>query len=408
MPKPRSLKRFGTLAKRLGRGEDGHTVVYVTLSAGVILGMIGLALDGSRAMITHSEAQAAADAAALAAASQLDGQAGACARAKAAATSVTNAQRFAEGGGAPVTIASGSPVCLSGLPTSDSAATTGFVTTSDPASRYVQVTTQQLTHQNTFLAALTTQNTALIQRSAVAGFRRSLCSASPVMMACNTLSWTPGVVFEAWDNKGGSLKGWLNSDGCGNANCVHDELAQLQPAFCVVDNSLEPATGNKTNKAADGYNTRFGEKSTSEFPSDLNITSYPRDNSTGTPGWDCAAYFNANHASDGLMSQKPAGCTANATSVTRYSIYQLERSANKIPAAGQPKPGTKTTPVERRLAYLAVFDCSNGGPPAGFIKAFMIEPAKGTSSKTAFLEPLGLSTSKTDPTAIHEEVQLYR
>ena len=46
--------------------------------------------------------------------------------------------------------------------------------------------------------------------------------------------------------------------------------------------------------------------------------------------------------------------------------------------------------------------------PEGYLKAFMIEPAIGKSSKTQFVEALGLATSKTDPTAIHEEVQLYR
>ena len=407
MTRPR-FTLTGRLA-RLRADEAGNTLVYVTLSAAVILGMIGLVLDGSRAMITHSEAQGAADAAALAAASQLDGQSGACARAKAEATAVTNRQRFAQGGGGAIAIAANSPRLLSGLPNRDAASVDGLVlpddTTCDPAARYVEVKTQQLTHQNTLLAALTSQNTTLIQRTATAGFRRSLCAAAPVMSVCNTLSWQPGVAFDAWDNKGGSQKGWLNSNDCGDANCVHDELAQLQPAFCVVDNSLAPATGNKTKKASDGYNTRFGEGSTSEYPSDLNVMKYPRDNVPGKPGWNCAGYFDTYHASDKLP--KPTGCTANATEVTRYSIYQLEREKNKIPDAGKPKTGNTTT-VERRLVYLAVFNCAVGGAPQAFIKAFMIEPAIGTSTKVGFIEPLGLATSKTDPTAVHEEVQLYR
>jgi hypothetical protein len=38
----------------------------------------------------------------------------------------------------------------------------------------------------------------------------------------------------------------------------------------------------------------------------------------------------------------------------------------------------------------------------------MIGPAKGTSTKTIYVEALGIVTSKTDPTVLHEEVQLYR
>jgi hypothetical protein len=366
-------------------------------------------------MITHSEAQAAADAAALAGASQLDGQGpvgaglGACARAQAEAAAVTNQQSFAAGGGGAITIASGSPICLSGLPSSDASSTSSFATTSDAASQYIQVTTQQLTHQNTFLAAEATNNTAIIQRTAVAGFRRSLCAAAPVLMACDTLNWTAGVAFDAWNNANTSLKGWLSANGCNDANCVHDELAQLQPAFCVSDNTLQPATGNKTTKASNGYNTRFGQGSTTDEPSDLDIMSYPHDNVAGTLGWDCLTYWTTYHASDALTGQKPAGCTGNATTVTRYSVYQLERATtNGIPAAGIPPAGTPTTTAERRLVYLAVFNCSGGSAPEAFVKAFMIEPSQGTSSKTAFVEPLGLSTSKTDPTAVHEEVQLYR
>lgn len=396
---------FATAARIRGlrRDERGNVMIYVTLSAAVLLGVVGLALDGSRAMITHGEAQAAADAAALAAASQLDGQSGACTRAKAQATSVANKQRFAQGGAANVTIASGSPVCLNGLPSSDSAATSGFTTTNDTESRYVQVTTQQLTHQNQLLQALTTSNTALIQRTATAGFRRSLCAASPVMMACTTFVWTPGVAFDAWINDT-HRKGFLSA--CGpSANCIQDTLAAAAPQFCVVDDSIEPQPGNNTNKAADGINVRFGQKSSIAEPSDTNITDFkPYSNDiTGGTGWNCQSYWSAKHASDGLA--KPAGCTNNTTSLTRYSVYQAERAAGKIPSPG---PSGKTATEERRLIYLAIFNCAGSGPPVSYLKAFMLTPAVPGSSKSIWVEPIGLATSQTDPTALHEEVQLYR
>jgi Flp pilus assembly protein TadG len=396
-------KLLATAARVRGlrEDEDGNVMIYVTIMATLLLGMVGLALDGSRAMITHSEAQAAADAAALAAASQLDGQAGACARATAEASAVVNKQRFAEETSKTVTMAS--TQCLNGLPTSDSAATGGYATASDPDSKYVQVTTQQLTHQNTLLAALTTDNTALITRTATAGFRRSLCSASPVMMNCTTFVWTPGVAFDAWINNASS-KGFLSD--CGpSANCIHDTLAAGQPSFCVVDDSMTPQPGNNTTKVADGINVRFGQGSSAAEPSDTDITDFrPYSNDiTGGTGWNCSGYWTAKHPGDGLP--QPAGCTSNTTSVTRYSVYQAERAAGKIPSPG---PAGKTVPEERRLIYLAIFNCAASGPPAAFLKAFMLTPAVPGASKSIWVEPLGLATSKTDPTAIHEEVQLYR
>lgn len=387
------------------RADDrGNVLVYVSLTAAVLLGMVGLALDGSRAMITHSEVQAAADAAALAGASQLDARGGACARAKAEAQVVVNQQRFATTGLASVTVSSSN--CLSTLPSTDiTAIPTNTPDAADGDTAYIQVTTQQLTHQNTLLDALSSRHTATIQRTAVAGFRRSLCAGAPVMMMCNTLGWTPGVAFDAWDSNGAS-KGWLSD--CGNsAPCVQNTLASTQPKFCVVDNSIQPVPGNKTEKAQDGINERFGQGSSATYPSDLDVvdfTSYSSDiNGVTNSTWNCAQYWADTHG--GLA---PAGCgDATNTTMTRYAMYQLER-AGTIPAANQPAGGTDTTPAERRLVYLAIFNCGNPTAPEAFIKAFIIGRSQGSSSKTAYVEPLGLATPKTDPTAVHEEIQLYR
>jgi Flp pilus assembly protein TadG len=391
------------------RGDErGNVLIYVTVTAAVLMGMAGLALDISRATITHSEAQAAADGAALAGASQLDGTSTACTNAKSMATNVANRQRFAVGGAANVTIASGSPRCLSGLPQSDSSPIgSDSVTTSGPSSKFIEVTTQQLTHRNSFLDAVSNQHTAVIQRSAVAGFRRSLCAASPVMMLCDTATWRAGVAFDAWSDYGGN-KGFVAANGCNSANCVHDTLANATPSFCVTD-AANPAPGNKTNKAQDGINTRFGDHSTATQPSDTDIIDFSPNSQDirGGTGWNCDAYWTAKHASDGLA--KPAGCTATATADTasRYAVYQSERAAGKIPTAGRPSAGTPTTTQERRLMYLAVLDCPDGAPEA-YLKAFIIGPASGPSDHTLFVEPIGLATSRTDPNALHEEVQLYR
>ncbi len=221
------------------------------------------------------------------------------------------------------------------------------------------------------------------------------------MMACDTLSWTPGVAFDAWSNTNASLKGFLTNCSNNGNTCVTNVLAGAQAAMCVSGADVAPAPGNRTTQAADAINTRFGVNSTADDPSDLNVVSYPHDNTDGQLGWNCYNYWTANHS-----GAAPAGCTTSAT-ITRYSIYQLERSTSNIPKAGVPGTSSTTTD-ERRLVYLAVFGCPSGVAPEGFLKAFMIEPASGKNNKTQYIEPLGWATSKTDPTVIHEEVQLYR
>jgi Flp pilus assembly protein TadG len=117
----------------------------LALIISVTFGVVGLAIDASRAMVVRSESQAAADAAALAAASQLDGTPTAITRANTAlANLVSNRHRMASEAAGPVGIAQ--VRYLSGLPSSDaSPITAGFVTTNPLQARFVEITTTPLT-----------------------------------------------------------------------------------------------------------------------------------------------------------------------------------------------------------------------------------------------------------------------
>src|SRR5947207_3302796 len=75
--------------RKLGRDERGTVLVPFTLYLIAIMGMIGLALDGARTILVHNQLQDLADAAALAAAEQLDGAQDALTRADTAARSLT-------------------------------------------------------------------------------------------------------------------------------------------------------------------------------------------------------------------------------------------------------------------------------------------------------------------------------
>ena len=71
------------------RDESGAVIIWVTVVIFVLFGMVGLAIDGSRYMFLNSNMKQVADAAALAAAKELDGAKDAITRATNAATQTT-------------------------------------------------------------------------------------------------------------------------------------------------------------------------------------------------------------------------------------------------------------------------------------------------------------------------------
>src|SRR5262252_6830296 len=95
---------------QLFRNTDGAVAPTVALSLVALIAVGGVAFDYARLASMDTELQDAADQAALAAASQLDRQSGACVRAgAAAATLLTNNTLFAnEGSGIAVVVPTGS------------------------------------------------------------------------------------------------------------------------------------------------------------------------------------------------------------------------------------------------------------------------------------------------------------
>src|SRR5437667_2590979 len=87
-------------ARKLWRNRDGTVAPTVALSLVGLIGIGGVAFDYAHLASLDTELQQAADQAALAAATQLDGQSGAIARATAAAQSlITNKTLLAGGSG---------------------------------------------------------------------------------------------------------------------------------------------------------------------------------------------------------------------------------------------------------------------------------------------------------------------
>jgi Flp pilus assembly protein TadG len=450
-----NLKAIVRTARRLRDDQDGNALIYVTIAGVAILGMAGLALDGSRAVITHSEGQAAADAAALAAASQLDGGPTAIARATAAAQTtplVSNSQKFANGASpGPVVTITGMRF-LSNLPLSDDASVSGFVTTDPKLARFVEVTTEQLTHTNTFLKAVSTTNTATVQRTAVAGFRQVYCKIPPLMI-CNPDETTPGAPFAASARIGAEIKaksqggssawgpgtfGLLQTSQCtsNSADCLRDAMAAVAPNACF-ENQANVRPGEAAGPTSTGLNTRFdiyggGIKQSAENAPDTNITqdfkncnkddvkagaAFPDDTNNPPPKvfgnghWNCAAYWASNHA-----QAPPAGCTSSASApLTRYAVYKLERDAANASKYGKPqcvKPGVE----DRRVVYLTVLNCQANGvksnstnvPVEALLKAFLLRPVASGSDPDVVFEVIDVARPGIDNEVLKDDVQLYR
>lgn len=168
-------RSFGFLAAR-----DGAIAVIFAIGLSVVAGIWALSIDLGRAWNLETQLQNAADAAALACASQLDQETGALARARLAAMGglVQNTQSFAQdGAGANVTITANDIVFYS-----DIAAKT--VTTADANATYCEVTASPRSVNVIFAALISNVSTISPRARAVAELATAHCRIPPILI-CN-------------------------------------------------------------------------------------------------------------------------------------------------------------------------------------------------------------------------------
>lgn len=452
--------------RSLGRDEAGNVLIYVTLCAALIIGVAGLALDGSRAMITHHDAQAAADAAALAAAAQLDRQPDAITRATSAAQGagalVVNEQRFAQEAADNPQVAITGIRFLTGLPASDGPQVGPDVqdipaafTTTDPAeARFVEVTTAQLTHSNALLQAIGAGDGDQISARAVAGFKQMYCKIPPLMI-CNPDEVNPGDPFDdsarvgaevIAKTQGGSATWAPGTFGLlqitqtcptNSASCLRDALAAVSPNVCVESN-INVRPGEAAGPANQGMNTRFdiyrgGVTRSAENAPDVGVTQnfkqcnqdtveagapFPHDTDNPAPTrvgngrWDCAGYWAANHA-----QAAPVWCTSStAAPYTRAYVHALETTGGMPSRFGAPKCVTPGVP-ERRTIYLTVINCkanavkanSENVPVLALLKTFLLRPVATVGAEAEMdLEIVEIVDPGDTNDVLKDVVQLYR
>lgn len=247
------------------RNQDGAVAPIVAVALFGLVGAAGLAFDYARLAGLDTELQSAADQAALAAASQLDGLTGAQSRATAAAQSlIANRALFAnDGTDRTVTV----PTIAFYSAFTDGARTNA---TGDADSHFVQVTVGARTARYALTPVVNAFSSGSISASAAAGVGTAICNVPPVMV-CNPaeplnnadelLGFSPAVgvglrLITGNADAPGNF-GWLESQSGNGASDLAAALGYNRPP-----GNCSPITGvtTKTGMSASvlsALNTRF-------------------------------------------------------------------------------------------------------------------------------------------------------
>lgn len=264
---------------RLG-GNSGAVAPTVALSLFALVGAAGIAFDYARMATLDTELQNAADQAALAAASQLDGESGACSRAVAAARNllVNQSVMANDGGGLNVDVPD-SAVCLAETPTvpdddeiddAPGASVRFFqdkagliASTTNANANFVEVTVESRTANFALTPVVGALSSGDLSARARAGLGTALCKVPPLMICppngvtdWNTLR---GIGIRAVSNTGPNwAPGAFGFIGPGDTNSTQMGLAFQNPVFqCQEIQGEEPVDSGNPAPAIVAINTRF-------------------------------------------------------------------------------------------------------------------------------------------------------
>ena len=253
-------------ARELWRDNEGAVVPVVALSLTALIAIGGVAFDYAHVAALDTELQQAADQSALAAATQLDGQSGAIARATAAAQSlITNRTYFANDGGSNAVTVPTLTFCSAFDDSQADTATACSPAKSDSDARVVWVKVGGRTANFALTPIVGALTSGTVNGEAVAGMNSAICKEPPVMM-CNPA----GTTFDVNDYIGKGLL--LIATGGGGSYAPGDfgfldvgagasDLAKLMgygapPDACVDVTNPSTEPGSMTS-VIDQFNTRF-------------------------------------------------------------------------------------------------------------------------------------------------------
>lgn len=251
-------------AKRLCSDQSGAIAAVYALALPALIAVGGIAFDFARMATLDTELQSAADQAALAAATQLDGSAGAITRATSAAQLlITNQTRFANDG-------AGNPVGIATVQFFVDKAGTDRAN-NDADANFVNVTVSTRT-ANFALTPIVGVFSADMTASAFAGVGSAICGVVPFFI-CNPtepagnsdpyypVGVTPGVgivMGEGGTQWGPGNFGFIETSGSGASNAAEALASDALFTSCVqTDQNVTVQTGNILNAVRDSLNIRF-------------------------------------------------------------------------------------------------------------------------------------------------------
>lgn len=257
----------------LARCRDGAVTPTLALSITALIAIGGLAFDYARLAGLDTELQNAADHAALAAASQLDGRPGACQRAASAArTMVQNHSLFAnDGEGSPITLASEAGCDAVGSVRFYQDQTKATPATADGNARFVEVSVSARRTNYALTPVIGVLASGAMTGTAFAGLSSAVCKVPPLMM-CNPHENPAGggsVDVAALVGKGILAKaggssmwapgnfGFLDIGAGPGANSLREAFGKVETSFqCIRAGHVDTAPGNMDSITA-AINTRF-------------------------------------------------------------------------------------------------------------------------------------------------------
>ncbi|MEO6248350.1 MAG: pilus assembly protein TadG-related protein [Sphingomicrobium sp.] len=264
--------------RRLASDSSGVVAPVVALSLFALIAVGGIAFDYARLATMDTELQDAADQAALAGASQLDGQSGAVNRAVAAAQSllVNRTLLGNDGAGTAVQTGTGTTRILFYTNKPDAEADTNGILASaatDAAARFIKVDVVARRANYALTPIARAFSSGDVGAAAVAGLGSAICKVPPVMI-CNPQETSTVKTFDATGLIGDGLRlvsvgggngswapgnfGYLDSFGGSNgAPGLREALGwNTPPGDCQPSNGVDTKPG-ATVSVTDALNTRF-------------------------------------------------------------------------------------------------------------------------------------------------------
>ncbi|WP_342163525.1 pilus assembly protein TadG-related protein [Methylobacterium sp. SD21] len=236
--------------------EGGFVLVFYAICIPVLLGLVGLVIDGGRLMSLDAQSASFSDAAALAAAASLNRSPGAIPAARTAALALRNRPRFAETGGDRLAFRFAARLSDFSNPAYS------LPDGSGAEAVYVEVTTAEASLTGSFLALVGARPTPL-RRRAVAESQYYACDVTPAVLchpdpASFAATARPGRQYRLTmdGNRVAGSIALLDRLGTSGGNQSLRDLAGDQPAFCYAE-GVRLRTTIAPSDFDDAVNVRF-------------------------------------------------------------------------------------------------------------------------------------------------------